>query len=188
MPATPTTTDVAKAAAVIKAGGVLAYPTETVFGLGCLPNDAASVARILRLKGRSAEKGLILIASQPAQLTPYTGTLSAHHWEQIAAASERPTTWLVPAAPDSPAWITGAHTSIAIRVSHWPITQALCDACGSALVSTSANLAGNAPTTNAEQLDTTLIAGLDLILLGECADTKKPSMIRDLMTGNLLRE
>ncbi|WP_200239626.1 L-threonylcarbamoyladenylate synthase, partial [Thiohalocapsa halophila] len=89
-----------EAARVVSRGGVIAYPTEAVFGLGCDPLDPDAVLRILKIKGRAMDKGLILIAADLNALLPYVQTLDAERMAEIRASWPGPNTWLLPARPE----------------------------------------------------------------------------------------
>lgn len=171
-----------KAARIINNGGVVAYPTEGVFGLGCLPDDMAAVERILTIKQRDPSKGLILIAANAAQLAPW---IDADF--DLPAATSKPVTWVVPAGPEVPVWIKGRHSSIAVRITSHPIASALCTASDSALVSTSANLPGRSPVASRYALRRRFRALVDYIVPGDCGPAGGASEIRDLRSGIMLR-
>jgi len=178
-----------QAAAVLRGGGLLAYPTEGVWGLGCEPAQQAAVVRLLAVKQRPVDKGLILIASQLQQLARFIelSTLPAERLAQVLATWPGPHTWVLPASADAPRWITGNHDGIAVRISAHPQVVALCEAYGGALVSTSANRAGQpAPRTRTE-LDPALLEMLDGVLEGETGGLAQPTPIRDARTGQALR-
>ena len=134
--------DVAEAVRLIRAGGVVAYPTEAVFGLGCDPSDPAAVARVLAIKGRAADKGLILVASDARQLAPWLAPLEPAWRSRMARDWPGPVTFVTPAARDVPALLRGGRSTIAVRVSAHPVVRALCEGCDHPLVSTSANASG----------------------------------------------
>lgn len=184
---TPRTDDVLQAAQWLLAGGVIAYPTATVYGIGCLPDDAAALEQVLRVKDRDAGKGLIIIAAHRAQLAPFAAELGDEQWDQIEQPESPPTTWVVPATTSLSALISGGRETVAVRISRWPITQALCEAAGTALVSTSANLSGQPATMDYRSLSPELLRHLNGVLIGECANIGKPSTIRDLLSGAVLR-
>ena len=177
------------AVAALRAGGVIAYPTEAVWGLGCDPRDEAATLRLLALKVREVEKGLILIAAAEAQLAPFIdmAALDAAQRDAVRASWPGPHTWIVPASSDAPLWITGAHAGIAVRVSAHPVVVELCKAYGGALVSTSANRAGEPAAQAIEQLDPRIIAGVDAVLQGDTGGLLRPTEIRDARTGAALR-
>src|SRR5690606_21294007 len=129
---------------VLQAGGVIAYPTEAVWGLGCDPGNEAAVLKLLALKQRPVEKGMILVAAEPAQLAGWVELQALAEERRQAVLDSWPgaSTWIVPAGERAPRWITGQHSGIAVRVSAHPLVQALCRTWGGPLVSTSANLAG----------------------------------------------
>lgn len=181
--------EVPAAAALLARGGVIAYPTEGVWGLGCDPFDRAAVLRLLDIKQRTVEKGVILIASDVSQLDPIVDwtTLPQARREAVMASWPGPNTWVMPAHPNVPAWITGAHASVAVRVSAHAQIIALCAAFGGALVSTSANLSGQPAVTTRAALDARLLTQVDGVLLGETAGRTSPSTIRDACSGDILR-
>ena len=180
---------IAEAAIALKNAGVIAYPTEAVWGLGCDPFDEAAVARLLAIKQRPADKGLILIA---ANLEQFDGLLDwdalpTDRSEAVYASWPGAHTWIVPATGRVPYWITGAHDGVAVRVSAHPLVVGLCTAFGRPLVSTSANLAGEVPAFTREQLDPELIRQLDGICEGETGGLAAATPIRDARTGTQLR-
>jgi L-threonylcarbamoyladenylate synthase len=178
------------AVATLKQGGVLAYPTEAVWGLGCDPFNQQAVLKLLALKKRPIAKGLILIAASVEQVEPYLQLLTTLERERVVETwqnSSQPTTWVVPVSPDFPEWIRGEHLSVAIRVSAHPPVQALCSAFGGAVISTSANISGQATAQNPEQIVSVFSDGVDYILPASLGGQKNPSQIRDARTGAVLR-
>ncbi|MGH6977933.1 MAG: Sua5/YciO/YrdC/YwlC family protein, partial [Brevundimonas sp.] len=137
----------AEAAIALHAGGVIAYPTEAVWGLGCDPFDEAAVLRLLAIKQRPVDKGLILIAASVTQLDGLADwdALPDARRDDVLASWPGPHTWIMPATARVPRWITGVHDGVAMRVSAHPVVIALCDAFGGVLVSTSANPAAAPP-------------------------------------------
>ncbi len=175
------------AAALIGRGGVVAYPTEAVYGLGCDPWDAAAVARLLAIKRRPVSKGLILIAADPAQLWPFVEPLPDACMVPILASWPGPNTWLLPARARTPGWLTGRFDSLAVRVTGHPLAAALCRAHGGAIVSSSANQADRRPARTALEVRLCLDDPPDAVLAGPCGGAERPSRIRDGRTGRVLR-
>ncbi|MGD9171686.1 MAG: L-threonylcarbamoyladenylate synthase [Candidatus Thiodiazotropha sp.] len=175
------------AARVINTGGIVAYPTEAVYGLGCHPLDPDAVSRLLRLKQRPVSKGLILIAERIESLYPYIGTLSDPNMQAVRDSWPGPSTWLIPANHNVPYWLTGKHTTLAVRVTDHPIAAALCRAAGTPLVSTSANISQHPPARSPLQVRLRCANGVDLILHGETGDLKRPTPIRDALSGRSFR-
>lgn len=176
-------------ARVLRTGGVVAYPTEAVWGLGCDPFDGTSVTRLLAIKQREVAKGLILIAGDRAQFDGLLdwNALTADRLAAVDASWPGPNTWIVPATVQVPRWITGAHSGVAVRVSAHPIVIALCQAFGGPIVSTSANRAGEPPAFRRDALDPALLALLDGVCEGETGGLDAPSAIRDACSGAVLR-
>ena len=168
-------------------GGVIAYPTEAVWGLGCAPLDQAACERLLQLKQRDWRKGLILIAADFAQLRPYVEDLSAMQLRPALETWPGPATWLLPTAAHTPVWVRGTHDSVAVRVTAHPVAAALCRAYGGAIVSTSANRAGQTPALSVAQLRRRFGTQIDAVVAGALGGLDKPTTIRDLLSGTLLR-
>jgi L-threonylcarbamoyladenylate synthase len=181
--------DVAPAAALLRRGGVIAYPTEAVWGLGCDPRNEAAALRLLEIKRRDVGKGLILIAAQVEDLKPYVdfGALPEARLAEVLASWPGPHTWIVPADTGTPHWLTGAHDGIAVRVSAHPTVIALCRAFGGALVSTSANPASAPPPTALADFDPALLQAIDGVVEGDTGGLERPTAIRDARTGQVLR-
>jgi L-threonylcarbamoyladenylate synthase len=169
------------------AGGVVAYPTEAVYGLGCDPLAVTAIERILTLKARDAGKGFILIASRMEQLLPFLAPLDKTLRHKLDASWPGPVTWVVPAAAAVPAWITGGRDTLAVRVTAHPQARALCELTGMALISTSANLSGHAPARSALQVRARLGDEVDYILPGQTGPRRRPTEIRDAQSGKILR-
>lgn len=167
---------------------VIAYPTEAVFGLGCDPDSKIATQTILALKKRPWQKGLILVAANYEQFADYIddSSLSASQRKRIFAGWPGPVTWVIPARPHTPFWLTGQFNSLAVRVSAFEPVQRLCLAWGKALVSTSANLTGKSPARSASEVRLQL--GTTIPLMEASVEGRvHPSEIRDALTGQLLR-
>lgn len=185
----PERLDSAAAAALLHDGGVIAYPTEAVWGLGCDPFNEAAVTRLLAIKQRTVDKGLILVAGALAQFDGLLdwAALPVDRSEAVFASWPGPHTWVVPASGRVPYWITGVHDAVAVRVSQHPVVVALCAAFGGPLVSTSANLAGAAPAFRRGELDPAMLVQLDGVCDGETGGLLSPTAIRDARSGAYLR-
>jgi len=170
----------------LREGGIIAYPTEAVYGLGCDPWDEDAVVRLLDIKQRPWQKGLILIASDFNQLTDFIEPLSPAILKQIDATWPGPVTWLLPAKATTPRYLTGEHNTIAVRVTAHKQTAKLCQAAGHALVSTSANITGFKPAKTIRQVRWHL-PDIDTVVSGQCGGALQPSQIRDAQTGAIIR-
>lgn len=170
-------------------GGVIAYPTEAVYGLGCDPDNEAAVMALLAIKQRPVEKGLILIAANYSQLLPYVDdkAIPLEKRYQIFSSWPGHISWVLPASKTAPKWITGKFDSIAVRVSAHPVVQQLCLAYGKPLVSTSANLSGQPSITDIIELEQSLGGMLSAIMPGALGGATQPSQIRSALTGDILR-
>lgn len=177
------------AAAALARGGVVVYPTEAVWGIGCDPFDHAAVLRLLAIKRRPVDKGVIVLAASIAQLDALIDwdALPLERVDAVRASWPGPSTWAMPASAAVPAWIRGDHASVALRVSAHPQARALCEAFGGPIVSTSANLAGQPPAFQRDQLDRALLALADGVCAGETGGLAAPTPIRVALTGEVLR-
>jgi len=176
-----------EAARTLTRGGVVAYPTEGVWGLGCDPDAPRALARVLALKQRPAGKGLILIAHAFSALRPYLADLGETERQRALATWPGPVTWLWPAAPGLPRLLRGEHETVAIRVTAHPLAAALCARFGGPIVSTSANLAGRRPACTALQVRLRLGARVDYLLPGNTGGLAGATEIRDARTGHVIR-
>lgn len=174
-----------RAAEVIRTGGVVAYPTEAVFGLGCDPRDHDAVRRILDLKGRPEAAGLILIAADAQQLRGWIDPSDAEAGR--LAGGDRGVTWTVTAGAATPEWISGGRSTVAVRIIDHPVAAALCREAGMPIVSTSANRRGREPARSALAVRCALGADIDYVLNAATGGRERPSEIRDARTGAVLR-
>lgn len=176
---------VSHAADVLLRGGVIAYPTEGVFGLGCLPSDEQAVTRVLDIKRRDAAKGLILIAATADQ---FDGWIDLPGGAALPDPDPTyPITWIVPPGPNVTELLRGEHASLAVRITTNPTARALCLAVDSPLVSTSANLSGKPVARNRNGLQRQFGSIVDYVVPGDCGPASGPSEIRDLLSGKVLR-
>lgn len=173
----------AHAATVLRNGGVIAYATESCFGLGCDPINRSAVERILKIKGRPADKGLILIACDTDQLTAFVTEIP----RKALVTWPGPFTWLLSATEATPSWIRGNHSRIAVRVTKHPQAAALCRTAGMAIVSTSANRAGEKPARTYKAVMECLGDELDYVLRGRIGKLRGPTPITDATTGQIVR-
>ena len=157
----------------------MAYPTEGVWGLGCDPGNPAAVLRLLDLKGRPWQKGLILIAADLADLLPYLEPLSADMIKRLRTTWPGPVTWLLPARNSTPRWLRGSHHTLAVRVTAHRRAAELCRRFGGPLVSTSANPAGRPAAKRRLQVQRQFGTLLDYIVPGETGGLRQPTEIRD---------
>lgn len=172
---------------LIENGGLIAYPTEAVYGLGCDPMNESSVRRLCELKQRPLNKGLILIASNWAQLATYVNAIPEDNMAKVKRTWPGPVTWLFPASDKAPKWICGDSDKIAVRISAHPIVNQLCEESNMALVSTSCNVSQAAPCRSADCVRAQFGVQLDLIIDGDLGEESNPSQIFDALTGKQYR-
>jgi L-threonylcarbamoyladenylate synthase len=178
---------IGRGARIVRGGGVIAYPTEAVFGLGCLPRRRAAVFRLLAIKRRSWRKGLILIAANLDQLARYVVLPAEPQRSAVLATWPGPHTWILEARARTPRWITGGRAAVAVRVTAHPVARALCLRAGDALVSTSANVSRRPPHRRLLRLRRDLGHRVDYVVPGALGGELRPTAIRDARTGHVVR-
>jgi len=179
--------DIRRAAEILRRGGVIAYPTEGCYGVGCMPRNNRAVRRILAMKRRSWRQGLIMIGAHWRHVAVYVDRSDGRAIDTARATWPGPYTWLLPAAPGVSRWLRGAHDTIAVRVTAHPVAAALSRAVDCAIVSTSANRHGRSPAVSAAGVRRQLHDLPDLILEGALGGQAGPTAIRDARTGDVLR-
>lgn len=173
---------------VLAGGGVIAYPTEGVWGLGCDPEDDAALLRLIELKGRDPGKGLILIASDLEQVEPWLPPLSEEQRSRLTATWPGPMTWVVPHRDDVSPLLSGGRPGLALRVSAHPVVRGICRAFGGPIVSTSANPSGSPAARHAWTVRRYFGDDVDLLVPGRLGGQRGPTPIRDLASNKLLRK
>jgi len=171
----------------VSRGAIFGYPTDTIWGFGCHPLNASSVVRILQIKNRKPDKGLILLSSKLEYCSRYL-ELEGEALDPIRQANDHPTTWLVPASESCPLWIRGNFPTVAIRITNHPLLRYLCDRLQAPIVSTSANRAGKATVRNSLQMREQFGDELDFIVGGFSTGSNKPSEIKSLLNGTIIRK
>ena len=177
-----------QAVAALRAGGIVLHPTEAVWGLACDPFNAAAVAAVYALKQRQAGKGLILVADDFSRLAPLLAPVPDGKMRAVAATWPGPHTWIFPVSAQCPPWLAGERASLAVRVSAHPLLRALSSAFAGPLVSTSANRSGQQAPRTLDEVDAQLRADVAATVPGVTANLLRPTPIRDVMTGEVLRD
>ena len=174
------------AAHVIRNGGIIAYPTDTIYGLGCDPYNAQAVHDINLLKQRPLNKQFILLAGNIAQIKPLI-VLDEEQRAQITQTNEA-ISWIADASPLAPAWLTDKKNTLTIRVSNNATVKKLCAALGHAIISTSANPSGKTPAGNSLELHRYFHGRVDKILASQQKLTARPSKIIRLCDNRVIRD
>jgi L-threonylcarbamoyladenylate synthase len=182
-----TGSDIALAVESLRAGGVIAYPTEAVYGLGCDPHDEAALQRLIDIKGRDTGKGFILIASTLDQLTPFLAPIEPAWQIQFDKVWPGPVTFVVPAAPGISDLLSGFRETLAVRVSDHPVVRTLCNQFNGAMVSTSANRSGDVPCRTHVAVKEALGSSVDVVVQAAVGTLSSPTRIVDVRTGEELR-
>ena len=206
------TDSIIQAAHWLKQGQLLAYPTESVWGIGCDPFNQQAVIQLLTIKQRPIEKGMIVVTDSPSRLTALLENLTAverqtvlDSWQadSINATAKQAHTWLLPIPQNLPitipSWITGAHDSVAVRVIDHPLVKQLCAQMVSVsnpygfIVSTSCNPSGKPPARSLSEAQTYFLDDHISLnesvgyLQGETLGYQLPSQIGDALTGQIIR-
>ena len=176
-----------KAISTLKNDGVIAYPTEAMFGLGCNIYSDKAVTKILDIKQRSYDKGLIIVASSWNQVESLTTPIPKKNYDTIFKSWPGHNTWVFPASLNAPRKITGKHKTIAIRISNHPTIRLLCDEFKGPIVSTSANIQGKEPALTATEVKDIFKEKIDYIVQGEIGDKTKASTITSAVSLEKLR-
>ncbi|NNM50868.1 MAG: threonylcarbamoyl-AMP synthase [Pseudomonadales bacterium] len=171
----------------LRAGGIIAYPTEGVWGLGCDPDNVDAVERLLHIKRRSWTKGLILVAADREQIHSWHGDLDQEHFSRLSRLWPGPCTVVLPASARVPRWVRGQHETQAFRVSAHPVVVALSETWGGPLVSTSANHSGQPAARTLQEVRIHLGRDVDAYLPGQLGSLKGATPILDLTTGRQIR-
>lgn len=176
-----------EAAKAVRAGKIIAYPTEAIYGLGCDPLNLQALQGIVDLKIRASKKGLILVASDWQQLEPFVHISEQSILDVAMQSWPGPVTWIMPASELCPALLTGNRDSIAVRISAHPVVRELCECCAHALVSTSANISGTQPLDNADAIRDAFGDNIAGVVAGELGELQSATSIFDARTGAQLR-
>ncbi|MBI5069810.1 MAG: threonylcarbamoyl-AMP synthase [Deltaproteobacteria bacterium] len=169
--------DLAGAAALLRAGGIVAYPTETFYGLGALWHRREALQRLAAAKLRPAGKPLPLLCADRAQLAEVAGPLPPAAERLAARFWPGPLTLVLPAAAGVPEEITAGTATVGARIPGCALARALASAAGGALVSTSANPSGGPPPRRAGELAPEILAAIDGVLDGGATPGGLPSTV-----------
>ena len=169
-----------QAVQVLSAGGIVACPTETFYALAADALQEAALQRLVKIKGRPADKALLVLVADPDMvrevaddIPPVAAQLMAHFWPG-------PLTLILPARAGLPRPLTGPTRTIGVRQSGHPLARRLCQLYGRPLTGTSANLSGQAPFTRASQVQQELGELIELILTDSPCPGGLPSTILDV--------
>jgi len=181
----PSDFSIRHAAHIVKNGGVIAYPTDTIYGLGCDPFDPDAIEKINRIKQRPLNKHFILLAGDVKQLRRLIQINTDQ--EKTLTQNTLPTSWIVKASEDAPSWLTDSSGNLTIRISNDDNVQRLCRALGHAIISTSANISGKSPAKNSFALHKYFHHKVDKILLANKKPSAKASRIIRLCDNQIIR-
>src|SRR3978361_1050822 len=173
--------EVAKALKVIQDGGIILYPTDTIWGIGCDATNTEAVQKIYRLKRRDEAKSMIILLDTENKLESYISDVNPLAYDLIEYA-ENPLTLVMPGAKNSSPALIGSDGSIGIRIAKHPFCQQLIQRLRRPLVSTSANISGKASPQYFSQIDPEIIDGVEYVVDVDQYDMeiKTPSTIMKL--------
>lgn len=154
--------DIKNAVEVLKQGGVILYPTDTVWGIGCDATNAEAVAKVYRIKKRDDSKALICLVDSDARLQRYVRNMPAIAWDLLDVA-DKPTTVILDGAVNLAPNLIAEDGSIALRITSEPFSKELCYRFQKALVSTSANISGEPPAQNYKDISEELLNSVDYV-------------------------
>lgn len=174
-----------EAARLIRAGGLVAFPTETFYGLAADPFNEEALARLFAAKQRSLRKAVLVLVRNRAQLASLAHEVPAAYEPLIERFWPGPLTLIFPAHPDLPELLTAASGTVGIRVSSNPLAGELLDAVGGPVTATSANLSDQAAPCSVDQVSQHLAGRIDAILDGGVTPGGGNSTIVSLAAGNL---
>jgi L-threonylcarbamoyladenylate synthase len=186
--ASHTLLDTAAAVEQLRAGHIIAYPTEAVYGLGCDPANETAIRTLLSLKGRPESAGFVLIASEFSQIQPWVSDIAPSLIDKALQTWPGPVTWLFPRAAEVPDYVAGDHDTIAVRITAHEPSRDLCKAFASALISSSANHTAQRPARSIGEVEDYFGQNIAGILAGPLGGAEKPSEIRDLVSGRIIRQ
>lgn len=176
--------DIRNAVDVMRKGGVILYPTDTVWGIGCDAANEQAVRRIFNIKKRAEGKSMICLVDSDARLQMYVRNVSDIAW-QLIDCIVRPTTIILDGGMNVAPSLLGEDGSIAIRITNEPFSKALCYRFQKAVVSTSANISGEPTAQNYKDISQEIIDAVDYVCWSRRQEHKPhaPSSIIKLGSG-----
>ena len=180
--------DIKKACEVLSAGGIILYPTDTIWGIGCDATNEKAVQRVYELKRRSDNKAMLVLLDSDAKLDRYVSDVPDIAWDLIRLA-DKPLTIIYSNAKNLAPNLLAEDGSVGIRVTNEEFSQNLCERFRRPLVSTSANVSGEPSPANFGEISETIKKGVDYIVgyRQEDKTPAEPSHIIKLGAGGLVR-
>lgn len=180
--------EIREAARVVSSGGIILYPTDTIWGIGCGATDSGPVDKVYHIKQRNDSKSMLVLVSSEDMLSDYLRTIPEQALEMLRSA-ERPTTVIYPGATGLASNLLAGDGSIGIRITTDKFCRRLIDTLGSPLVSTSANISGKPPPSSFREIDPVILEAVDYVVnwrQEEISETK-PSRILKIGPGGKVR-
>lgn len=178
--------EIKKALEVLRSGGIILYPTDTVWGIGCDATNERAVKRVFEIKKRTDTKAILVLIDNPAKLQGYVDEVPDIAWDLIEM-TEKPLTIIYPQAKNLASNLIAEDNSIGIRVTNEPFSKTLCEQLRKPIVSTSANISGEPTPRNFSQISEEIKSAVDYVVNFRQDDKSepKPSSIIKLGKGNL---
>jgi len=176
---------IGQAAEAIRAGEVVAYPTETVYGLAVDPTNESAIERLHEIKGREKGKGILLLASDIEAVTRVVKDVTALHTALSQAFWPGPLSLIFEARDDIHPLLCGRTGQVCVRISSCEAARDLAAAAGGLITSTSANPSGRTPAVSPDEID---LLGIACILDGGRCEGGQPSTVYDPIRREVLRE
>lgn len=182
------TEDIKKACEAMQAGGIILYPTDTIWGIGCDATNEDAVQRVYELKKRADNKAMLVLMDSQAKLNMYVDDIPDIAWDLIEVA-DKPLTIIYSNAKNLAKNLLGADGSVGIRISNEEFSRKLCERFRKPLVSTSANVSGTPSPANFSEVSEVIRSGVDYIVSYRQDDMSKaqPSNIIKLGAGGLIQ-
>lgn len=182
------TEDVKKACEVMAAGGIILYPTDTIWGIGCDATNEKAVQRVYELKRRADNKAMLVLMDSEAKLDRYVSDVPDIAWDLISV-SDKPLTIIYSSAKNLATNLLGADGSVGIRITNEEFSKKLCERFRKPLVSTSANVSGEPSPANFSEVSEVIKEGVDYTVSYRQDDMSKaaPSGIIKLGAGGLVQ-
>ena len=182
------TEDIKKACEVMSAGGIILYPTDTIWGIGCDATNEKAVQRVYELKRRADNKAMLVLMDSEAKLDRYVSDVPDIAWDLISV-SDKPLTIIYSSAKNLATNLLGADGSVGIRITNEEFSKKLCERFRKPLVSTSANVSGEPSPANFSEVSEVIKEGVDYTVSYRQDDMSKaaPSGIIKLGAGGLVQ-
>lgn len=180
--------EIKKTVKILQQGGVILYPTDTIWGLGCDATNEKAVTRVYEIKKRTDTKAMLILVDDTSKILNYVEEVPEMAW-QLVELTTKPLTIIYPKAKNLPYNLVAEDESIGIRVTDEEFSKKLCAQFGKPIVSTSANISGKATPLNFSEISDEIKSAVDYIVKYRQKETlkPKPSSIIKIEKGNVIQ-